>query len=208
MVVAIDGPAGTGKTRLALQYAKAYSQNTGSQLLCIHDNALPIYEDLALYLEIPGHYVLVVDDANQLSGLQHVIQYVIKKAEGYHVKILITVRDYAISKVKDEIGGITSFEILPIELLSDEQIKQLIKQELGIQNENYLTRIARLAEGNARIAMLAGKLASDANRLDSIDDISQLYSGKGQKEVLCCLCFNGGFCSCCQCCIGTLPVCG
>ena len=175
-VVILTGPAGTGKTRLALQCAGTYSQSTDSQLLCIHDNALPIYEDLSIYMEIPGRYVLVVDDANQLSGLQHVAQYAVKQAEGYHVKILITVRDYATSKVKDEISGITSFEILPIALLSDEQIKQLVKQELGIQNENYLDRIARLAEGNARIAMLAGKLASDANRLDSIDDITQLYS--------------------------------
>lgn len=175
-VVILAGPAGTGKTRLALQYAETYSQNTGSQLLCIHDNALPIYEDLALYMEIPGRYVLVVDDANQLSGLQHVAQYAVRQAEGYQVKLLITVRDYAISKVKDEISRITSFEVLPIALLSDEQIQQLIKQELGIQNEYYLARIARLAEGNARIAMLAGKLACEADRLDSIDDITQLYS--------------------------------
>lgn len=175
-VVILTGPAGTGKTRLALQYAGTYSKSTDSQLLCIHDNALPIYEDLSIYMETPGRYVFVVDDANQLSGLQHVARYSLRQAEGYYVKILITVRDYAISKVKDELGGITSFEILPLELLSDEQIQQLIKQELGIQNVNYLSRIARLSEGNARIAMLAGKLASDANRLDSIDDITQLYS--------------------------------
>lgn len=175
-VIILTGPAGTGKTRLALQCAEIYSQNTGAQLLCIHDNALPIYEDLSLYMEMPGRYVLVVDDANQLSGLQHVAQYTVRQAEGYQVKLLITVRDYAISKVKDEINGITSFEVLPITLLSDDQIKQLVKQELGIQNEYYLSRIARLSEGNARIAMLAGKLASEANRLDSIDDITQLYS--------------------------------
>ena len=175
-VVVLTGPAGTGKTRLALQYAGTYSKSTDSQLLCIHDNALPIYEDLSIYMETPGRYILVVDDANQLSGLQHVARYALRQAEGYYVKILITVRDYAISKVKDEISRIVAFETLSITLMSDEQIKQLVKQALGIQNENYLTRIISLAEGNARIAMLAGKLASDTNQLDSIDDISQLYS--------------------------------
>lgn len=37
---------------------------------------------------------------------------------------------------------------------------------------NY--ELASIAEGNARIAILAGKIASDANRLDSINDVSQL----------------------------------
>lgn len=175
-IVILTGPAGTGKTRLALQYAEIYANTTDSTLLCIHDNALPLYEDLALYMEKPGQYILVIDDANQLSGLQHVAQYAIKQSEGYHVKILITVRDYAISKVKEEIGGITSFEIQPITLLTDVEIQQLIKQELGIQNMNYLSRITHLAAGNARIAMLAGKLAGETNRLDSIDDITELYS--------------------------------
>lgn len=175
-VIVLTGPAGTGKTRLALQYAETYSQSTGAQLLCIHDNALPLYEDLYLYMEMPGHYMLVVDDANQLSGLQHVVQYATKQADGYTVKILITVRDYAVSKVKSEIHGIASYNTFALTLLSDEQIQQLVKQELGILNENYLARIAHLAEGNARIAMLAGKLASEANRLDSIDDITQLYA--------------------------------
>ena len=183
-VVILTGPAGTGKTRLAIHYADLYAQKTGAQLFCVHDNALPIYEDLSLYMETPGSYILVVDDANQLSGLQHVVQYAIKQAEGYDVQILITVRDYAISKVKHEIEGIVSFKTLAVTSLSDEQIKQLIKQELGILNENYLARIARLAEGNARIAMLAGKLACEANRLDSIADITQLYAAYYDKALV------------------------
>ena len=36
-------------------------------------------------------------------------------------------------------------------------------------------RIVRIAEGNARIAILAGKVAFNSNRLDSINDVSQLY---------------------------------
>ena len=43
----------------------------------------------------------------------------------------------------------------------------------------------RIAEGNARIAILAGKLACDENRLESINDVSQLYEdyyGKTLRE--------------------------
>lgn len=175
-IVILTGPAGTGKTRLALQYAKSYAQTTSAHLFCIHDNALPIYDDLSLYLEKPGRYILVVDDANQLSGLQHVAKYVTRRADGYDVKILITVRDYAVTKVKDDLVRIAPFEILEIQPLTDDQIQQLVKEALGILNTNYLSRISRLAEGNARIAVLAGKLASDAKRLDSINDITQLYT--------------------------------
>ena len=175
-IVILTGSAGTGKTRLALQYAKSYAQTTNAHLFCIHDNALPIYDDLSLYLEKPGRYILVVDDANQLSGLHHIAKCVTRRADGYDVKILITVRDYAVTKVKDDLVRIAPFEILEIQSLADDQIQQLVKEALGILNTNYLSRISRLAEGNARIAMLAGKLASDANRLDSINDITQLYT--------------------------------
>ena len=42
-------------------------------------------------------------------------------------------------------------------------------------NSDYQERIIRIAEGNARIAILAGKVACSSNRLESIDDVSQLY---------------------------------
>ena len=75
-----------------------YISNCYENILCIHDKALPIYEDLKLYIDSPGNYFLFVDDANQLSGLKYIIDYVNRKYEGYNIKILITVRDYALKK--------------------------------------------------------------------------------------------------------------
>ena len=174
-VVILTGSAGTGKTRLALHYVKNHPDTNDEKVYCIHSNALPIYEDLKLFIDKPGNYFLFIDDANQLSGLQHVIRYVCMKPEGYNVKILITVRDYALQKVIKDVREITSYEIVSISTFSDDEIKKLLEISLDILNQEYQERIIRIAEGNARIAILAGKVACNSNRLDSINDVSQLY---------------------------------
>jgi len=174
-VVILSGAAGSGKTRLALHYAQTNAENHKEKLLCLRSNAEPLFEDLRISMNIPGKYFLMIDDANQLSGLKHVIEYTTKKASGYSVKILITVRDYAIDKVKNHIREIASFDTVKVDVFSDEEIKTIVESSLGIKNANYLNRIVKIAEGNARLAVIAGKIACDANRLDSIHDASQLY---------------------------------
>lgn len=174
-VVILSGSSGTGKTRLALHYVKNYVDDKNKKTYCIHSNALPIYEDLKLFLERPGDYFLFIDDANQLSGLQHIIRYVSMKSEGYNIKVLITVRDYALQKVINNVRAITSYEIVNINVFSEDEIKELLGTSLGILNSDYQERIIRIAGGNARIAILAGKVACSSNRLESIDDVSQLY---------------------------------
>lgn len=174
-IVILSGAAGTGKTRLALHYAKNYSDTNNVKCYCIHSNALPIYEDLKLFIERPGNYFLFIDDANHLSGLEHIIRYTIMKTEGYNVKILITVRDYALQKVRNDIREITSYESVNIIAFTDDEIKMLLETALGITNPDYQERIIRISEGNARIAILAGKVACSSNSLDSINDVSQLY---------------------------------
>lgn len=174
-VVVLTGVAGVGKTRLALKYADDYCIKNGYQLFVIHNHGLPIFEDLKFYFEKPGKYFIVIDDANQISQLPLITEYVNKKGSGYHTKIIITVRSYALEKIRKELKANVRFEEAVIGAFSDDEIKSIVSNHYGIQNYLYLDRIARIAEGNARIAILAGKIASDANRLDSINDASQLY---------------------------------
>lgn len=174
-VVILSGSSGAGKTRLALHYVKNYAYTKSEKNYCIRSNSLPIYEDLKLFLDKPGDYFLFIDDANQLSGLKHVIRFVSMKPEGYNVKVLITVRNYALQKVINDVREITCYEIVNVNLFSDNEIKELLETSLGILNLDYQERIIRIAEGNARIAILAGKVACSSNRLESIDDVSQLY---------------------------------
>jgi len=172
-VVILCGAAGVGKTRIALESARKYHSEKSGQFFCIRSNRLHIHEDLKIYLSDPGRYLLLIDDANQITGLEHILQYVNKP--GYDLKIIITVREYAKSKVITDVRGICHPSVLQIGKFSDKEIEELVKNCLGITNPRYLQKIVHIAEGNARMAVLAGKIAFDANRLDSINDASQLY---------------------------------
>ena len=175
-IVILNGVAGTGKTHLALHYAKNYIDSHNAKLYCISSKALEIYEDLKLFLNTSGEYILVVDDANQLSArLEHIINYVNMQSKGFNVKILITVRSYALQKVLNNIQARTSYSVIGINLFTDDEIKKLLETSLNILNQEYQEKIIKIAEGNARIAILAGKLACQSKNLNSINDVSQLY---------------------------------
>ena len=185
-VVVLSGNAGVGKTRLAIEYANRRKTQKQEKIFCIHNRALGIYDDLQMYFCMPDKYFIIIDDANQLSELRLVMELANRKDEGYDVHILITVRQYALEKIRRILADIVYFEEISVGVLSDDEIKALVKEEFGIVNQHYLDRIADIAKGNARIAMLAGKTASDANKLESINDVSQLYDayyGKAFREA-------------------------
>ena len=53
----------------------------------------------------------------------------------------------------------------------------------GITNRVYTDCIVAIAEGNARLAMLAGKLAADSESLTAIQDASDLYHNYYSKQL-------------------------
>ncbi|MDV0446459.1 hypothetical protein MsAg5_02980 [Methanosarcinaceae archaeon Ag5] len=173
-VIILSGKAGVGKTRLALECCKKYVEKNGGKIYCIQNNFLPIYNDLKTFLCTPDQYVLLVDDANQIENLEHIIQYTTKKNIGYNVKIILTTRDYLLSKVEQKVHEFTFPVVINVDVFSDNEISDLVGS-LGISNPLYLNRIIKISNGNARIAVLAGKTALKSNNLDSIMDLTQLY---------------------------------
>jgi len=96
------------------------------------------------------------------------------------------VRNYALPKVKSDLAGIVQYSEVSLNSLSDREIKTLVKDHFGIINQDYQNRIVAIAEGNARIAIIAGKVAVNSNRLQSISDVTGLYEeyyGKAFKEA-------------------------
>lgn len=188
-ILILSGPAGTGKTRLALKICSEYATENKHSVLCVKSNTLEIYDDLVASIEKDKSYIVFIDDANELTGLHFFLESLIHsqgKSSGIK-KIVITVRDYARQKVLNNVLKYEKPAILKIGVLKDEEIKQLVLKIMGITNQLYLDRIGEIAAGNARLAMLAAKVAADANRLDSIRDASELYEhyyGEQIKEIL------------------------
>ena len=98
-VVIVHGPAGTGKTRIVLEAIRQVATDDDYRLFCVKNNNQPIYEDLISKIEQTGRYLLFVDDANELTGLEHVLQYVNKTNPEFLFKVVLTVRDYVKEQV-------------------------------------------------------------------------------------------------------------
>lgn len=174
-VVIVHGPAGTGKTRIVLEAIRQVATDDDYRLFCVKNNNQPIYEDLISKIEQTGRYLLFVDDANELTGLEHVLQYVNKTNPEFLFKVVLTVRDYVKEQVIQIANKYAVSKTILMYPFSDDDIKEFLDINMGITNSLYVDQIIKIAEGNPRIAYMAGKIAKDTQSLSSVHDASQVY---------------------------------
>lgn len=174
-IVIVHGPAGVGKTRIVLEAISIVAREDGFEMFCVKNNNLGLYDDLMAKIEKPGQYLFFVDDANELSGLTQILQYISKENQGYKVKVILTVRDYVRESVVRTAWNFTEPELISLTPFSDEEIKTFLNINMGITNDLYVNQIIRIAEGNPRIAYMAGKIAKDTRSLKAVHDATQVY---------------------------------
>ena len=182
-IVVVTGKAGVGKTRIVLESIRDIALEKGYKILCVKNNNLGLYEDLVSATEQPDKYLFFIDDANELAELSQILAYTTKRHLGYEVKIIVTVRDYVKAKVLSEVKEYTFPVIIQIPPFKDEEIKGFLSDNLEIRNETYVKQIIRIAEGNPRIAYMAGRLAIEKQDLAAIKDVSQVYDAYYEKYV-------------------------
>ncbi|WP_018885488.1 nSTAND3 domain-containing NTPase [Paenibacillus massiliensis] len=175
-LVVISGRSGVGKSRMALECCHKYKQlHSNYEIKCIFNRGVSIFEDLAIHFSDSKPFLIFVDDANRLNQLDYVLQWIHKQEFGRKIKIIATVRDYAIEKIRNiarQYGGGFELEINP---LNEEQISNLIEEEFEIKNDHYLKRISEISKGNPRLAIMAAKVAKRENNLQSIRDVTMIY---------------------------------
>lgn len=183
-VTVLTGPSGIGKTRLAIEACRAQDDKE-YKVFCVRSNGNFLYEDIKFYIDNPGKYMLFLDDANMVVSLDNVLQTLLTLPTEYEIKILITVRDYARERVISTVSKYTTPEVIEVGRFTDEEIKDILKTDLGILNPEYLKKISEIANGNARLAFLAGIRSVDEGyqAIRNAEDIFRNYYGRILSEA-------------------------
>ncbi len=178
-VTVLTGPSGIGKTRLALEVCRKY-RTEGFKAYCVRSNGLLLYDDIKYYLDEPGNYLVFLDDANLVASLENVLSTLISLKQGYNVRILITVRDYAKVRVVNSVIKLCAAKTINLNRFTDEEIKDILTRNLGIVNPEFLKRITEISNGNIRLAILAGLRSVDNGfmAIRNAEDIFKNYYGK------------------------------
>ena len=175
-LVIVSGKAGVGKSRFAIECCNQFlASHPDYKVKCIFRRGPDIFEDLRVYFSEPGCHLIFVDDANRLSSFDYFIDLLHHQRDDQKIKIIATVRDYALEKIEISAQSYKNSTEVELNSLDENQIKQIVKDEYEILNPLYLNRIAEIAQGNPRLAIMAAKVAKTENRLDSINNVSNLY---------------------------------
>lgn len=178
-VTILTGPSGIGKTRLAVEACRE-EDNVTTKVFCVKSNGNLLYEDIKYYISDPGRYLIFLDDANMVASLDNVINTILTLSPDFDIRILISVRDYAKDRVIKVVSKYTTPNIIEIGPFKDDEIKNILKSNLGIINLDYLNKISQISNGNIRLAFLAGmkSIEDGFQSIRNAEDIFRNYYGR------------------------------
>lgn len=180
-VALVTGASGVGKSRISLEVCKKF-RDLSYEVLCIKNNGQNLYNDFKIATSEPGNYLIFIDDINLVTNLQPIINWIIdNNNKTTKVKIIGTVRDYAQKEVSSSLTQIGNVEKISIPNFTDEELREIIIDCLNIKNSNFQDRILEIAQGNARLAVLAGQLA--INQVEKINNPAELFNSYYSKVM-------------------------
>lgn len=168
--VLITGKSGIGKTKLVLEVLRSF-RTKGFTPLVVKNNGLPLYEDFKMEINQTDNYILVFDDVNQTSDIEAVLSDL---STSYpKVKVVATVRDYQKGKFKERFSHFDGFEEYALKEFNNDDLREILKESLEINNRDLQDIIIKIAKGNVRLAVLAAKLAR--KELDTIESVTGIF---------------------------------
>ena len=172
-IVLITGAPGVGKTSIAIEAMRQFCLSEKYYSKCISYKEASLLSDLNSNLVNGEDYVILVDDVNRVKKIGQIIGFQNSYREG-KIKLVLTVRNYAKDNIYDILTE-TPFETVDIDSMSDENIIELVKLNRDINNEEYLKKIASIACGNPRLAMMAATVAIKEQTLSSLSNLGKLF---------------------------------
>jgi hypothetical protein len=172
----ISGRTGVGKSRLTLEILKRFKERNGSyEVYCILDRGQDLFEDIQVYFSRPGHFIIFVDDANRIGKFDYFLYLLYDQKVNQRIKIVATVRDYALEKIRKLAEKNDSTAEMSINALDAHSILTIVKSHYKISNNVWLERICSIAAGNPRLALMAAKVVVEGKSDKSLKDVSTIY---------------------------------
>ncbi|SYV99595.1 conserved hypothetical protein [Oenococcus oeni] len=183
--VIVTGPAGTGKTKLALEASKRYCKyHRDYKLFCIKSKnlgSMDFLNDLTRSTESNDNYLFFIDDANEFQETHLVLDYL---NEHSNSRLIVTVRNYVKEKVENEIQKCQKTSLIRLGSFNRDQIGQLINSAYRInQQSKFVDYVYNTYNGNPRLAMFASKLMLQKENFSDIHNASELYNRYYQDSI-------------------------
>ena len=173
----VTGRAGVGKTKICLEAIKKYKEkkhNIKINVHCIKYHGKSIYDEIRVHIDDKENHIIFVDDINRLSKDEY--NYIFDRVKTNNfVKILATVRDYALESLSLDIKEIQSKEILKIDNFGKEEIAKILENLYEIRNPDFIDRIFHISHGNARISIMAGKEVNKTGNFSTLLNVFDIY---------------------------------
>ncbi len=180
----LSGAPGVGKTKIGIESINGFiEQNSDYTSFAISKKDVDIFEDLRIQLSVDKNYILLIDDANrQLSNLTQILG-VFKEERKGNIKVIVTVRNYAVNDIY-KITNEFERHIIDIKKFTDDEIVQIVASDsFKILNSKYQKKIIEISDGNARLAVMAAKLANEKQAEFLWGDVSDLFDSYFDKFI-------------------------
>lgn len=173
-LILISGAPGVGKTKLAIEAIRAFGKRYPSYAThAIINKDADVLEDMYSHFKRGSSNILFIDDVNRFGRINSVIGF-LKSSFDVNLKIVLTTRDYGLSYMQNILADMQYYS-MRVDKLKDEEVLDIIKsQPFGIVNSTYSDKILSIADGNARLAIMAAKLALDTQKFEALTDVSDL----------------------------------
>lgn len=172
----LSGAPGVGKTKIGIEAIQNFRQkNPSFESYVIAKKDVDIFEDLKIQLRPDKDYILLIDDANrQLPNLKQIFGVFRENRPG-QLKLVITVRNYALVDIK-ACSIEFDLETIDIPKFTDEEITEILKSDsFGIINHRYQKKIVEIADGNPRLAIMGARVAIEKQSDFLFGDVADLF---------------------------------
>lgn len=182
-IVIIHGSHGSGKTRLAIEVARRLkTEHKHKDAYIFRTDSIFSLEKIKVF-GLDKH-TIILDDINRIPSWIDFIDYVKGNKNLY---LILTVRDYAFDKIQNDLNYynmrhlVESYHIQP---LTRDQIKEIIRKNTNLVDEEVILELLKLAKDNLRFSIIASEIYNSNGRIPTkIEDLFDSYFNQVNSDL-------------------------